>query len=134
MKAKSVKELKTVKANIKNLAEAAVNEGKGVLRLAPNWVPRSFCRPGRRLRLHPDDYFPLGKERGGIDERWFASAIRAENGPLTDPHEGLSLVVGADGEVIPFDEFIAHLKAQAIGPLWGEYGTWPMYSKSLSGS
>ncbi|MCC6855373.1 MAG: hypothetical protein IT189_04860 [Microbacteriaceae bacterium] len=109
--------------------ERAMEAGGGVLRLAPAWVPRSFCTPGRRLRLHPDDYFPLGKERGGIDERWFASAIRAENGPLTDPYEGLSLVVGTDGEVIPFDEFIAHLKAEAIGPLWGEYGTWPMYSK-----
>lgn len=109
--------------------ERAMEAGGGVLRLAPAWVPRSFCTPGRRLRLHPDDYFPLGKERGGIDERWFASAIRAENGPLTDPYEGLSLVVGADGEVIPFDEFISHVKAEAIGTLWQEYGTWPMYSK-----
>lgn len=109
--------------------ERAMESGGGVLRLAPAWVPRSFCTPGRRLRLHPDDYFPLGKERGGIDERWFASAIRAENGPLTDPYEGLSLVVGADGEVIPFDEFVAHVKAEAIGALWQEYGTWPMYSK-----
>jgi hypothetical protein len=48
-----------------------LNEGKGVVRLAPNWVPRSFCRPGRRLRLHPDDYFSLGLARGGMDERWF---------------------------------------------------------------
>ncbi|MDO9590963.1 MAG: hypothetical protein Q7J04_07470, partial [Microcella sp.] len=74
--------------------ERAMEAGGGILRLAPAWVPRSFCTPGRRLRLHPDDYFPLGKDRGGIDERWFSSAIRAENGPLTDPFEGLSLVVG----------------------------------------
>jgi len=57
----------------KQIIERALNEGKGVVRLAPNWVPRSFCRPGRRLRLHPDDYFSLGLARGGIDERWFAS-------------------------------------------------------------
>src|SRR2546430_3944619 len=25
------------------------------LRLAPNWVPRSFLQPGLRLKLHPDD-------------------------------------------------------------------------------
>lgn len=110
--------------------ERAMEAGGGVLRLAPTWVPRSFCTPAKRLRLHPDDYFPLGKDRGGIDERWFSSAIRAENGPRTDPFEGLSLVVGADGEVIPFDEFIAHFQGDAIGQrLWDEYGLWPMYSK-----
>lgn len=110
--------------------EAAMESGGGVLRLAPAWVPRSFCTPGKRLRLHPDDYFPLGKDRGGIDERWLASAIRAENGPRTDPFEGLSLVVGPEGEIIPFDEFIAHFRGEVIGKrLWDDHGTWPMYSK-----
>lgn len=109
--------------------ESAFDSGNGVVRLAPAWVPRSFCTPAKRLRLHPDDYFPLGKDRGGIDERWFASAIRAENGPRTDPYEGLSLVVGADGGVIPFDEFVAHFKDALIGSLWEQYGAWPMYSK-----
>lgn len=109
--------------------ERAMEAGGGVLRLAPNWVPRSFCTPAKRLRLHPSDYFPLGKDRGGIDERWFASAIRAENGPLTDPYEGLSLIVGTEGEVLPLDEFVAHFKDAAIGGLWAEHGAWPMYSK-----
>lgn len=103
--------------------------GGGVVRLAPAWVPRSFCTPGRRLRLHPDDYFPLGKGRGGIDERWLASAIRADNGPRTDPFEGLSLVHDPDGGVIPFDEFVAHFQHQAIGSHWETHGLWPMYSK-----
>lgn len=109
--------------------ERAMEAGSGVLRLAPAWVPRAFCTPARRLRLHTDDYFPLGKDRGGIDERWFASAVRAENGPLTDPYEGLSLVVDPDGGVIPFDEFVSYFKGEAIGRLWDEYGLWPMYSK-----
>lgn len=34
-----------------------LTEGDGVLRLKPTWVPRSFCRPGKRIKLHPDDYF-----------------------------------------------------------------------------
>lgn len=109
--------------------ERAMNASDGVLRLAPAWVPRAFCTPGRRIRLHPDDYFPLGKERGGIDERWLASAVRAENGPQTDPFEGLSLVLDPDGGVIPFDEFIAHVQGDAIGELWQSHGLWPMYSK-----
>ncbi|MCR2800134.1 hypothetical protein QNO21_13470 [Microbacterium sp. zg-Y818] len=109
--------------------ERAMDASGGVLSLAPAWVPRSFCTPGRRIRLHPDDYFPLGKDRGGIDERWLASAVRAENGPRTDPFEGLSLVRDPDGNVIPFDEFIAHFRADAIGGLWDSHGLWPMYSK-----
>jgi len=75
------------------IAERAMEYGKGILRLAPAWVPRSFCIPGRRLKLHPDDYYALGGERGGIDERWLASTIKADNGPLTGEEEGLSQVL-----------------------------------------
>jgi hypothetical protein len=32
----------------------ALEKGNGVLRLAPTWVPRAFCVPGRRIKLHPD--------------------------------------------------------------------------------
>ena len=112
-------------------ADRAFDAGGGIVRLAPAWVPREFCTPGRRIRLHPDDYFPFGKERGGVDERWLASAIRADNGPLTGPFEGLSLVVDPDGgPLLPFDEFVAHHGATLIGArLWDEFGKWPMYSK-----
>ena len=34
----------------------AFDAGEGILRLAPNWVSRSFCIPGRRIKHHPDDY------------------------------------------------------------------------------
>ena len=51
--------------NARNLVERALEQGEGVLRLAPNWVPRSFCVPGRRIKLHPDDYYALGGQRGG---------------------------------------------------------------------
>ena len=76
-----------------SLIHRALEQGQGILRLAPNWVPRSFCVPGRRIKLHPDDYYALGGERGGIDERWFSSTTPADNGPLTGENEGLSFVV-----------------------------------------
>ena len=51
-----------------------------------------------------------------MDERWLSSAIRADNGPLTGPYEGLSLVVDPDGgALLPFDEFIGHHGAALIG-------------------
>jgi len=74
------------------LIQMALVQGQGVLRLCPNWVPRSFCIPGRRLKLHPDDYYPHGGARGGIDERWLASTIKADNGPGTPPDEGMSYI------------------------------------------
>ena len=81
----------------KAVAQRALNQGEGIVRLAPAWVPRVFCIPGRRIKLHPDDYFALGANRGGIDERWFASTTPADNGPLTSKNEGLSHVVVEDG-------------------------------------
>jgi hypothetical protein len=117
----------------KDIANKALEQGKGVLRLAPNWVPRSFCVPGRRIKLHPDDYYALGGERGGIDERWFSSTTPADNGPLTSKDEGLSFVVFEDGgkvEKVRLLDAVDELKGEVIGErLWKEHKRWPMYSK-----
>src|SRR5687767_1996201 len=116
-----------------SLAAKALEQGKGILRLAPTWVPRSFCVPGRRIKLHPDDYYVLGGERGGIDERWLSSTTPAKNGPLTGENEGLSAVVFNDGtgeKQFLLKDAIDELKGELIGSrLWDEYGSWPMYSK-----
>ncbi|HNR32201.1 MAG TPA: hypothetical protein PKI11_15025 [Candidatus Hydrogenedentes bacterium] len=117
----------------KALAEKALEQGKGIVRLAPTWVPRSFCVPGRRIKLHPDDYYAMGGVRGGIDERWFSSTTPADNGPLTSPNEGLSFIVFEDGgktERVLLRDAVADLKGALIGDrIWNEHGRWPMYSK-----
>src|SRR6186997_1138061 len=77
--------------------DAAIGAGSGILRLEPSWVPRSFMIPGRRLKLHPDDLYALGGDRGGINERWFSSTTNADNGSGTPADEGLSYVRLADG-------------------------------------
>ncbi|MBN1846074.1 MAG: hypothetical protein JW810_10355 [Sedimentisphaerales bacterium] len=119
--------------SVKAIAEKAMEQGNGIMRLAPNWVPRSFCVPGRRIKLHPDDYYALGGERGGIDERWFSSTTPADNGPLTSPNEGLSFIVFQDNgraEQILLREAIDELKGVIVGErIWREHGRWPMYSK-----
>jgi hypothetical protein len=115
------------------IAEKALEQGEGILRLAPNWVPRSFCIPGRRIKLHPDDYYALGGERGGIDERWFSSTTPADNGPLTGKNEGLSEVVfGENGQSVRIllKDAVNELKEKLIGKrIWDQYRCWPMYSK-----
>ncbi|MBO0952806.1 class I mannose-6-phosphate isomerase [Fibrella forsythiae] len=116
-----------------SIAAKALDQGKGVLRLAPTWVPRSFCVPGRRIKLHPNDYYVLGGERGGIDERWLSSTTPAKNGPLTGENEGLSAIVFNDGDQeVQFllKDAVEELKGSLIGDrLWDQYGSWPMYSK-----
>ena len=116
-----------------SIARRALDAGKGILRLAPTWVPRSFCVPGRRIKLHPDDYYVLGGERGGIDERWLSSTTPAKNGPLTGANEGLSMVVfqdGANEERVLLKDAVDELKGELIGDrLWNEHKSWPMYSK-----
>ena len=114
-----------------SLAKKLLQEGNGVLRLAPAWVPRSFCRPAKRIKLHPDDYYILGQERGGIDERWFASTTHADNGPATPDDEGLSYIVSRDGsERILLRDAVEELKGEIIGEqLWDKYHRWPRFSK-----
>lgn len=116
-----------------SLAQKALEQGKGIVRLAPNWVPRSFCVPGRRIKLHPDDYYALGGERGGIDERWFSSTTPADNGPLTGENEGLSEIVFEDNgktNKITLRDAVEELKSDLLGErIWNKYKSWPMYSK-----
>jgi len=125
---RSVTSLKTVRSNVRPLVEAALADSGGLLRLAPCWVPRSFLQPGKRLKLHPDDLYAFGLNRGGIDERWFASTTPAANENRT-PDEGLSYVV-AGGNRFTLQDAVAECGAGLIGDaIWGKYGKWPVYSK-----
>jgi hypothetical protein len=124
----SVQGLKTVKKNVRSLVEAALEETGGLLRLAPCWVPRSFLQPGKRLKLHPDDLYAFGLNRGGIDERWFASTTPAANENRT-PDEGLSYVVHA-GKRFTLQQAVDECGATLIGSsIWKKYKKWPVYSK-----
>ena len=115
-------------ANVASLASAALTAGNGILRLAPTWVPRSFLQPGRRLKLHPDDYYALGMHRGGIDERWFGSTTEAAN-DNRNADEGLSYVVH-DGQRFLLRDVVAELKSEIIGDhIWNAFKKWPVYSK-----
>lgn len=124
----TVSALKTVTRKVQSLVEAALEDSGGLLRLAPCWVPRSFLQPGKRLKLHPDDLYAFGLNRGGIDERWFASTTPAANENRT-PDEGLSYVV-ADGQRFSLQAAIAESGPAIIGKgLWNKYKKWPVYSK-----
>src|ERR1700730_12698394 len=114
---KTVTSLKTVETKISSLVDAALEKSGGLLRLAPCWVPRSFLQPGKRLKLHPDDLYAFGLNRGGIDERWFGSTTPAANENRT-PDEGLSYVMHV-GKRFTLADAVQEAGESLIGPsIW----------------
>lgn len=114
--------------NVSGLLSRALDAGKGLLRLTPTWVPRSFLHPGKRIKLHPDDWYAYGAHRGGIDERWFASTTEAANDGRVW-HEGLSFCE-FEGEEFLLRDAVAESGAQLIGEaMFKKYSRWPVYSK-----
>ena len=124
----SIKQVSKTAKNLRKLIDGELEKNGGLLRLAPCWVPRSFLQPGKRLKLHPDDLYAYGLNRGGIDERWFASTTEAANQGRV-PDEGLSYVI-AGKKRFTLRDAVAEAGADLIGKkLWKKYGKWPVYSK-----
>jgi len=113
---------------VSDLVERALDQGEGLLRLIPNWVPRSFLHPGKRIKLAPGDWYAYGAERGGIDERWFASTTDAANEGRVW-HEGQSFCAVGD-QIFLLKEAIDAAPDRTIGSrLYDKYSRWPVYSK-----
>lgn len=116
------------KDNVSQILDRAMDAGSGLLRLTPTWVPRSFLHPGKRIRLHPDDYYAMGAERGGIDERWFASTTECAN-ENREATEGLSFCL-FENQLFLLRDAVDELGPRLIGPaIWEKYSRWPVYSK-----
>ncbi len=114
--------------NLGKTLDRALHAGQGLLRLTPTWVPRSFLHPGKRIKLAPQDYYAFGADRGGIDERWFASTTEAANENRT-PDEGLSYVT-FEGERFTLRDAVQESGARLVGKsMFDRYQRWPVYSK-----
>jgi hypothetical protein len=124
----SITALRVIESGVKGRVEGALDQTRGLLRLAPCWVPRSFLQPGRRLKLHPDDLYAFGLNRGGIDERWFASTTPAANENRIHD-EGLSYCVVGDARFTLL-QAVTECGPMLIGEaIWNRYRRWPVYSK-----
>ena len=114
--------------SVSKILQRALDAGEGLLRLTPTWVPRSFLHPGRRIKLFPGDLYAFGADRGGIDERWFASTTEAANDGRVW-HEGLSFCL-FEGQKFLLKDAVAEAGARLIGnSIFGKYNRWPVYSK-----
>lgn len=114
--------------SVAKILDSAMDAGGGLLRLTPTWVPRSFLHPGRRIKLHPSDYYRFGADRGGIDERWFGSTTEAANEGRVW-HEGLSFCL-FEGKKFLLRDAVAERGADLVGAkIHDHYQRWPVYSK-----
>ncbi|MDO5554589.1 MAG: hypothetical protein Q4G68_12600 [Planctomycetia bacterium] len=119
---------KVTRDNVNAVLAKAMDAGEGLLRLVPNWVPRSFLQPGKRIKLAPTDWYALGLNRGGIDERWFASTTEAAN-EGREEDEGLSYVK-FEGEKFLLRDAVEEGQGAVVGErMWEEYKRWPVFSK-----
>lgn len=110
------------------IARQALDESDGLVRLVPNWVPRSFLQPGGRLKLDPTDLYAFGLRRGGIDERWLSSTTDADNEGRVW-HEGQSLCE-FDGNLFLLKEAVEVIPDRMVGEALNQkYGRWPVLCK-----
>lgn len=118
-------------SNSKEELRSILSKGDGILNLIPAWTTSASNKPGKRLRMHPDDLYAMGMERGAITERRLSSLVEVAT-PGHNEHEGQSYV-NVDGNkehAILFQEFVDELGEELIGKkLMEEYGTWPMHGK-----
>lgn len=114
--------------NVASALDRALDAGEGLLRLTPTWVPRSFLHPGRRIRLNPAHLYAFGANRGGIDERWFASTTEAANDGRVW-HEGLSMCL-FEGQKFLLRDAVSEAGNRLVGEaVYSRYHRWPVYSK-----
>jgi hypothetical protein len=118
-----------MKSSISKFYKRAIEATNGLLHLAPTWVPYEFCIPGRRLKLHPDDLYGFGLDKGGIDERWFASTCHADCGLGNQEDAGLSYVIN-DGERYLLKDIIKVNGSEVLGDkIMEKWGGLKVFSK-----
>lgn len=119
-----------MKENVERMIRQTFERGEGIFQMEPSFVTRTFNLPGKRLKLHPDDYYAYGMEAGAVMERWFSSVNRTRNNNLKREDEGLSYVHTGDGQRFLLKDAVELLGAELIGAqLQEQYGTWPVFAK-----
>ncbi len=53
-----------------SILDSCLNQNDGVLQLLHRYAGRTFCTPGRRIRLADESYYPDYMNGTGLDELW----------------------------------------------------------------
>ena len=113
-----------------SLLKDQLGKNHGIARFKPLWIPRSFLPPGGRLKLHPDDLYSFGIEKGGISERWFCTTgVPGPDGSIDESTISRFYLGEGNGE-LSFPEAIELMGVELLGHETMEtLGTFKMFAK-----
>ena len=60
-----------------SILDECLNSNDGVLQLLHRYAGRTFCTPGKRLRLDAQSYYPDYMNGTGLDELWMCCTVPA---------------------------------------------------------
>ena len=109
-------------------SEASPGGDRGIVAPHADLGAPQFSAPRPPAQASSQRPVCLRRERGGIDERWFASTTEAANQGRVW-HEGLSFV-SFDGQQFTLKDAVAAHGPSLVGKtMWDTYKRWPVYSK-----
>lgn len=131
-------------AGTDSLLEYCLNENEGVLQLIHRYAGRTFCTPGKRIRLDEKSYYPDYMGGTGLDEIWMCCTAPIVTGVIDTRtgkapfREGEAHVLTPNGQVISLQDLITANPEAVIGEkvttfseeLFGK-ATWPIVSKKF---
>ena len=126
------------------ILDDCINEHDGVLHLLHRYAGRTFCTPGKRLRLDAQSYYPDYMNGTGLDELWMGCTVPIVTGVIDTRtnkapfREGESHVLTPNGQVISLQDLITANPQTVMGEkvtafsneLFGK-ATWPIVSKKF---
>ncbi|WP_373650842.1 hypothetical protein [Schlesneria sp. DSM 10557] len=129
---------------IASVLDDCLNQHGGVLQLLHRYAGRTFCTPGKRLRLDAKSYYPDYMGGTGLDEIWMCCTVPIKTGVIDTRtnkapfREGEAQVLTASGQVVALQDLIAANPSSVIGDkvsafakeMFG-YATWPIVSKKF---
>jgi hypothetical protein len=129
---------------IAKVLDNCLEKNGGVLPLLHRYAGRTFCTPGKRLRLDARSYYPDYMGGTGLDEIWMCCTVPIVTGVIDTRtkkapfREGEAHVLTADGQVISLQDLISANPKTVIGDkvtalskqLFGNV-TWPIVSKKF---
>jgi methylphosphotriester-DNA--protein-cysteine methyltransferase len=88
------------------IEDACIDKSGGVLQLLHRYAGRTFCTPGKRLRLEGRSYYPDYMNGTGLDELWMCCTVPIVTGVIDTRtrkapfREGEAHVLTADGQFV----------------------------------
>ena len=96
-----------------SILDDCLNQNDGVLQLLHRYAGRTFCSPGKRLRLDEKSYYPDYMNGTGLDEVWMCCTVPIVTGVIDTRtgkapfREGEAHVLTPNGQVISLQDLIA---------------------------